>query len=154
MNCQEITSNSEIVLKAPKRPSEMRFKNVNKQKIIKIDLDACKERKEKDCDYKTNEICPTKKGKICDYLIIDESGIEYFIELKGKKVISACEQIEETIKKLSKNYRNEKPFFAFIIPVSLSPKILSTTQSWQSKMKNKYKCTLIVKNKTFEYQLK
>ena len=51
MNCQEITSNSEIVLKAPKRPSEMRFKNVNKQKIIKIDLDACKERKEKDCDY-------------------------------------------------------------------------------------------------------
>ena len=78
MNCQEINSNSEIVLKAPKRPSEMRFNNANKKEITKINLDFCKERKEKYCDYKTNEICPTKKGKFCDYLIVDEKGTEYF----------------------------------------------------------------------------
>ena len=62
MNCQEINSNSEIVLKAPKRPSEMRFNNANKKEITKINLDFCKERKEKYCDYKTNEICPTNKN--------------------------------------------------------------------------------------------
>jgi hypothetical protein len=153
MNCKEINSTSEIVLKAPKRPSEMRFNNVNKKEITKINLDFCKERKEKHCDYKTNEICPTKKGKFCDYLIIDEKGTEYFIELKGKKVLDACEQIEETIKKLSKNYPNEKPFFAFIIPVSVSPKINPTIQNWRSKMRTKYKCTLIVQNKSFEQEL-
>ncbi len=156
MNCKKITNNKIIVLNddnSKASSSEMRFNNANKKEITKIKLDFCKERKEKHCDYKTNEICPTKKGKFCDYLIIDESGTEYFIELKGKKVLDACEQIEETIKKLSKNYPNEKPFFAFIIPVAVNPKTNSTIQNWRSKMRTKYKCKLIVQNKSFEYKL-
>ncbi|MCU0289990.1 MAG: hypothetical protein MUF15_26830 [Acidobacteria bacterium] len=43
------------------------------------------------------EDCLIKVGKRCDFLIIDcEERIAYFIELKGKDLLSAVEQIDHS----------------------------------------------------------
>ena len=75
-----------------KRKCSILFENINRREVYEIRIDCC-------------VICD---GVKCDYLLLDPGGNpkEHFIELKGKNVIHAIEQITETIIKISEDSRS------------------------------------------------
>lgn len=92
-NCQEFQENHNkctdcsegklIVVEENKR--KYIFQNLSKKKVCKVKIDGC--------------VIDSQNQRKCDYLIIIcELADIYFIELKGRDLISAVEQLTETIK--------------------------------------------------------
>ncbi len=150
MTCRSLRADKSVCLKAPKRPSELRLQNPLRKPITILDLDNCPA-EESDCNFNQNkQLCPlmNKSGKRCDYIVIFDKNNEYlFVELKGKKILDACEQIEETIKKVVKNINISKPIKAFVVSTAC-PLPGTELQRLQLHFKKKYECSLIVKNRT------
>lgn len=121
-----------IVLEDGKGKSKMQVNNPHKREITKNRVDDCL----------------IKEGKRCDFLIIDHNKNEHYIEMKGKEVKYACEQIEETIKKLSKNIKTGVKF-SYVVSTAC-PLTTSQIQIMKVKFKNKYNSALYVKNKFCE----
>ncbi len=83
VDCEVTCTDKEIVFKDPGNSRcRMIFLNPNQRKVAKITVDGCK----------------IKDGKRCDFMLVTDTE-ENYIELKGKNVLHACEQIEVTIKK-------------------------------------------------------
>lgn len=112
------------------------FKNPEKHPLKKITVDGC-------------QIIENAK---CDYLVIDHSQNEYFVELKGKDLPHAVEQLEESIRRLSNMNAHTKKFA--LIVASRYPSNDTTIQRAKAIFKKKYKAELISKNVLMEILIK
>lgn len=113
--CEIEVSHKKIVLKEKK--SQIIFYNKNQKKIKKIIVDGC----------------VLTEGLRCDYLLIDDFGIEHFVELKGRNIKHAVEQITTTIESISSNPKETKKE-AFVVS-SRCPLINSEIQTYKLKLK-------------------
>lgn len=107
---------------------EMRFLNPNEREVTKVRVDGCK----------------ITVGKKCDFMLITDSD-ENYIEIKGKGVIYACEQIEETIKQLSSDVKSY-PKNSFIVSTG-TPKVNGKLQILKKKFKKNYCSSLKVQTR-------
>ena len=82
--CNELTNNSEVVVRENKR--EFRIKNKSrKYNINKVKVDGCFIKDRRRCDYLFEILQGTKIEKV------------FYVELKGKDLSHAIEQLEATI---------------------------------------------------------
>ncbi len=70
MSCKTICNDSKIIFQDGAIKSKMCFSNPNRNTVQKIQVDNCL----------------IKDGKRCDFLLIENMNVEYFIEIKGKQV--------------------------------------------------------------------
>ena len=87
--CSEKISHKNILIEE-KKSSKIIFTNENSTEVTKVQVDGCLDIQGIKCDW---------------LLIINEPYIEIYIELKGSDVEHAFDQIENTIKIVSKNYK-------------------------------------------------
>lgn len=130
-----VTETNQSNIKFEENKSKIVFKNSLREKIICIQVDGC----------------VIKSGIRCDNMLIRQSGIEYYIELKGCDVNHAIEQLEATINVLSKDVFS-LPKFAFIVATKY-PAIDVKIQRATKLFKKKYNVELIVKNTPVTYSL-
>ncbi|MGB1206345.1 MAG: hypothetical protein ACPG5B_11895 [Chitinophagales bacterium] len=122
-----------------KRQSKMTFLNAKRKEILKIHVDGC-------------QITDNNTLK-CDFLVIrEEERLECYVELKGQDVMHAVEQIENTIKLLSKDEKKQLKY-AFVIFSSRNPKTSAQLQNIKKKFKKSYNCKLIFQKKQGEFAL-
>ena len=134
MSCKEECTDTKIVFQDGASKSKMCFSNPSRKSVQKIRVDNCL----------------IKEGKRCDFLLIDDNNVEYFIELKGKQVEYACTQLMETIKKITRDMSVLK--HAFVIS-SACPLTTTEVQVYKSMFKRIYNSQLHVKNVYCEYCL-
>tara|TARA_R110002020_G_scaffold240218_4_gene452910 strand:+ start:1360 stop:1770 length:411 start_codon:yes stop_codon:yes gene_type:complete len=113
---------------------EMRFLNPNEREVSKIRVDGCK----------------ITEGKKCDFMLLTDTE-ENYIEIKGKGVLYACEQIEETIKKLSSN-TNHHPKNSFVVSTG-TPKVSGKIQILKKKFKKSYSSSLKIQTRKCEFAI-
>lgn len=135
VNCEKVLTKSKIPLKEKKRKSQMVFVNDSLKKIRKIKIDGCR----------------ITEGLRCDYLIIDDTGFEHYVELKGSKIEYAIKQITKTIDTVSSVPKNEKKE-AFIVS-SRCPLASTEIQKHQKNLIKNYNTFLTVKNGVCEHVL-
>ncbi|MBD3587917.1 hypothetical protein [Bacteroides sp. GM023] len=112
------------------------FLNPNQYSLTKITVDGCQ----------------ITEGIKCDYLILDHCHNEYFVELKGKDLPHAVEQLEASIQQLSaKNSTVKKQA---IIVSSRYPSNDTSAQRAKALFKKKYGIELISKNIQAEITIK
>jgi len=137
--CEIRTKNKRIICK--QRKSKSIFIGINKDKaeIIKIE----------DVDKHLNI-----KGKACDFLIVNtESDNAYFIELKGKEILHAIEQLQNTISEVKKNYNTNfanKKSFVIATKCPIASKDLNNLKR---KFRKETKSTLTIKNMKIEVSI-
>lgn len=92
------------------------------------------------------------KNKKCDFLIIKEDkekeDIEIFIELKGKKVKDAFNQIIESCKKYTDNTKKPKLYAAIV--TSQFPSKDTSIQNKQKELTKIFKRVPFIKNNSLE----
>lgn len=134
MSCKITCSHPNIVFVDGKSRSKMCFENPNKRIVTKIRVDDCL----------------IKSGRRCDFLLIDHNGIEHFIELKGKQVEYACEQIIATIKIICSNIKN--PRHSFVVS-SACPLTSTEVQVYKSKFRKNYNSSLKIQTRKCSYKI-
>lgn len=124
--CTRETTDKLLVVK--ERKCKCVFTNPNQRLLTKVNVDGCQ----------------ITDGIRCDYLILDHCHNEYFVELKGKDLPHAIEQLEATIQQLSdKNNTTRKQA---IIVSSRNPSNDTSVQRAKAIFKKKYNTELISKN--------
>ena len=127
MNCSTVTSDKIIVFKDKgNNKCQMIFNNPNQIAVTKTRVDDCVIKSGCRCDFKLD--CPN---------------YEHYIEIKGKDIYHACDQIEETILQLSSNIKL-KAKNSFVIATG-APNINGRIQIITKKFKIKYNSNLIIK---------
>ena len=134
-DCEEVKEDKKIVITDPKsknKRSKFCLENPEKKKIRVITVDDC----------------VIKKGIRCDYLIILPDEKEIYLELKGKDVEHAVQQIEASMKQLKSKLSSEKLCFVASTrcPIA-SPQI----QNIKKKFKKNYNAQLYIKNGKITY---
>ena len=132
-NCTIETTDKILVLEENKR--KCIFSNPENLNLIKIIVDGCQ----------------ITEGTRCGFLVLDQQKNEYFVELKGKDIPHAIEQLEATIKQLSSSASLRK---TAIIVSSRHPSNDTSIQRAKALFKKKYKVDLISKNIRLEIQIK
>ncbi|MCH4895959.1 hypothetical protein E0494_04515 [Marinilabiliaceae bacterium JC040] len=134
-NCKEISNNK--ILKLNENKSTLYVDNA--KGIVKIKVDGCA--------INDNNILK------CDYLlhILDESDNkkvikEIFIELKGKNIPHAIEQIKNTIEILSTD-KKKCPKLSFVIATKVKPSFTSIIQKNKIFFKKNYNSSLNIETK-------
>lgn len=130
VRCVTVRNDKIIALKENK--SCFRFLNPDQKEIECILVDGC----------------AVKEGIRCDYLLIDANKTEHFIELKGTDISYAAEQLEVSIKRLSRDKGIFK--YSFIVAVRC-PLSGTDIQLLKKKFKRNYHSELIIKNSPFEH---
>ena len=132
-NCEEVLTHPKIKLE--EQSSKLIFLNKENKMIRKIRIDGCL----------------ITSGIRCDYLVIPESGVEHYVELKGTDVKHAINQIKTTIQTIHKGQNNQKKE-CFIITTSCpltSTEILKFKKEFNTKLNS----SLIVKNSPYEHPI-
>lgn len=129
-NCRESSKNKLFVFKEQR--SELTLENKNLVESLRIEVDGC-------------EI--NDDGLRCDYLHIAK-GIEMYIELKGKDLVHAMEQIERTIALLSIDVQKQEKI-SYII-CSRSPLSSTEIQNYARQFKKKFNSKLIIRSSPFK----
>ena len=124
------------LLVVKERKSKCIFSNPNQHLLTKITVDGCQ----------------ITEGVKCDYLILDHCQNEYFVELKGKDLPHAVEQLEASIQQLSNKSSNIKR--QAIIVSSRNPPSDTTVQRAKKEFKKKYNVELATKNVQAEIVIK
>ncbi|KAA6322012.1 hypothetical protein EZS27_028406, partial [termite gut metagenome] len=114
--------------------SEFRLNNPGRKEIICVKVDGC----------------AIKDGIRCDWMIID-SGVEHYIELKGRDVTHALEQLKQSIQRLSNDPAKEIKF-AFVVSTRC-PLSGTDVQKMQKMFKDEFKANLTIKNSPFTFSL-
>jgi hypothetical protein len=139
-DCEEIKS--DLFIPISENNKKITFINEKRCKIRKIHIDGCV--------IKDNNMLK------CDYLIIDNKNIEYYIELKGSDINHAIEQLEATITYINadeKDKNEKKLSFIILKKVHKEPRYTTKIQNIKTKFQNKYNSKLIVKETPAEYKL-
>lgn len=92
------------------------------------------------------------KNKKCDFLIIkkDKEDIEIFIELKGKKVKDAFNQIIASCKKYTDNTKKPKLYAAIVTSHYKPPSKDTSIQNKQKELTKIFKRVPFIKNNSLE----
>lgn len=124
--CSIIVKDKRIVLSENK--SKITFLNLNQRDIERVQVDGC----------------VLKEGIKCDYMLIEDTEMEHYIELKGSDIDHAIAQLITTITKLSKCSKSHVKC-AYIISTRCP---LTTTKIQAQKLlfKKNYNSHLIIKN--------
>lgn len=101
---------------------------------------------EKQVKYIIVDGCAIVEGNKCDYLLIDSNSVEHFIELKGRDIKHALEQLETSIRQLGK----KKPRYAFIVSTRC-PLSGTDIQNAKKKFNRDFGATLVIKNRFCEH---
>lgn len=128
-SCISIREDKVISLK--EKRSTFRFLNPDQKKVKCILVDGC----------------ALTMGDRCDHLLVDENGVEHFIELKGCDIMHAVKQLESSIKQLSTNKGRN---YSFIVSTR-SPLTGPDIQIFKKKFKQRYNSELIVKTIVCEH---
>lgn len=128
-SCISIREDKVISLK--EKRSTFRFLNPDQRKVKCILVDGC----------------ALTMGDRCDYLLVDENGVEHFIELKGCDVAHAVDQLESSIKQLSMNKGRN---YSFIVSTRC-PLSGTDIQNFKKRFKQGYNSELIVKTIVCEH---
>lgn len=110
----------------------------NKRKCVFLNPDRCPLTKV------TVDGCQITDGAKCDYLVLDHYQNEYYVELKGKDLPHAIEQLEATIRQLSSPKKGIRKS-AFIV-ASRHPSNDTSIQKTKALFKKKYQTELTSKN--------
>jgi hypothetical protein len=98
--------------------------------------------------------CLIKKGRKCDFLILDcEEQKAYFIELKGKDLLSAVEQIDHSIDRLISYLADHRINARIVLSKVSSPDLRSTKYIKLERRIKKLKGNLLKKVKILEENL-
>lgn len=125
--CTQTINHKKILIK-DKKSSEITFSNEDCIEITKVKVDDCLEIEGVKCDW---------------LLIISQPYVEVYIELKGSDVDHAFKQIENTIKFLSKDYKNVIKY-CYVI-TTRCPLTSAQIQNKQKTFKKHYNAVLRVK---------
>jgi hypothetical protein len=133
--CIEKIKHKKILLddKGTKSKSKMYFFNPNENEVQKIQIDGCFD------DF---------EGSRCDWLIVDNQDIGYFVELKGVAISKACEQLENSIKNVEIDKMTTK--YAFVIGTKVAPALRTIIQNQKDKFRKKG-IKLEIKNSGYEF---
>jgi len=132
--CEELTNNPEI--QCEENGVEIIFKNDKQKPIRKIEIDDC----------------VIKEGVRCDWLILDETDTEYFVELKSKHGIKhGIDQLRNSIKILCSNLRDPNRM-SFLIH-RRRPGYGTKIQTERLRFEREFNSSLIVKKTPYEYNL-
>lgn len=132
--CTETKTDSKIIL--TENRMKMTFLN-RERKVVKV---------------VTVDNCVVTEGIRCDYLVINEKTYEFFVELKGTDIRHACDQLTASIVQLSAN-PTRKAKHSFVISSRVIPAIRTNIQNLKRQFKDRFNCTLIVKNQQCEFEL-
>lgn len=132
-NCEVQTENPILVFHEAR--SKMVFRNPHRKNLRQIQVDGCL----------------NIKGAKCDFLVISESSVEHFVELKGSDVKYAATQIEETIQIASASPKNS-PKHSFIVSTRC-PLLTPEIQNMKSRFKKNFNSSLTIKNILCEFQI-
>jgi hypothetical protein len=113
----------------------MTFVNNQGREIERIQVDGCVEGLE--------------HQPKCDWLVKDASSNEYFVELKGTKIVYACEQLQASIDALSTNTAKR---YAIVIASRVVPALTTAIQKAKATFQKK-NITLIIKTSGYEHEL-
>ncbi|MBD2277742.1 MAG: hypothetical protein HEQ13_18430 [Dolichospermum sp. DEX189] len=125
--CSEKINYKNILIEE-KKSSKIIFANENLIEVTKVQVDDCLDIQGVKCDW---------------VLIINEPYIEIYIELKGSEVEHAFDQIKNTIKIVSKNYKTVLKY-CYII-TTRCPINSAQIQVKAKSFKSKYNAVLKVK---------
>lgn len=117
------------------RLSKIVFLNASRKVIEQIRVDGC----------------VIADGLRCDYLLINETDVEHYVELKGIDVDHAIAQIKRTVQQISRN-PYQQPKICFIIS-SRCPLLTTKIQELKLLFKKQYNSSLIIKNRYCEHKL-
>jgi hypothetical protein len=118
-NCRQLKTDKLIVVEEKKK--KFTLDNQNRKNIYQVKVDGCL----------------IAEGCKCDYLFeVDEITKVYYVELKGKDISHAFEQLVSTVKFC--NSTHQKILRECHIVMSSSPKISTKIQILKKKLKNKY----------------
>ena len=132
--CEEIINHSKIPVGEGGR--KFQLLNPNNLDVRRIDL----------------ENCYLKQQKACDALLITPTNTEYYVEIKGKKIDDALEQILNSIEKASQNLPDTKR--VVIVIASRVPKETTGTQKLKKRLKKFTVQPPIIKNDFYEEHLR
>ncbi len=130
--CEEVLTISKIPVQEPHCKCSMMFENPGRRRVRKIRVDDC----------------AIKDGVRCDWLVIAQDGKEHFIELKGRDVRHAIEQLKASIPKLSADPKNS-PKCSYII-CTRCPLSGTDIQNYQKRFLKAFKSRLDVKTLCWE----
>ncbi|WP_455664450.1 hypothetical protein [Phocaeicola sp.] len=130
-----IRKTNESNIKFEEKKSKIIFQNPKRDTFYCIQVDGC----------------AIKTGVKCDNMLTNDEGLEFYIELKGCDVDHAIIQLEETIKKLSEDYRSW-PKKAFIISTR-QPAIDVKIQNAKKRFQKNYNTELLVRNTPYNYPM-
>jgi len=136
--CSE-TKSDPIITFSEKR-SKINFQNSSSQRIRVVTIDGCIFKDE-----------PTLR---CDYLLVlPTNNNELYVELKGRGISHALEQIEKTIE-WSLTALNNRPQkrYGFVVG-SQYPKDDSKLKRLEKRINNKYNCRIKYKNKQLDIKI-
>lgn len=134
--CEKYKSDEKIVLQEKK--SKITFLNPDRVKVLKIRVDGC--------------VIKDNNSLRCDYMLIPNSELEIYVELKGSDVQYAVKQIEATIQALSDDLKKKKKL-CFVVSTRV-PKQTTSIQQIQSQFKKKFNASFRVKSGQDTYNLK
>ena len=125
-----IVKTQESNIKFEENQKKIIFRNPSRLVFLKVDVDGC---------------TITGKDIRCDKLLLSSDEYqEYYVELKGTDVKHAISQIEETIKKLGEFDDCRR---AYIISTNVAPAFTTYIQMKAKFFKDKFKASLVVREK-------
>ena len=125
-----IVKTQESNIKFEENQKKIIFRNPSRLIFLKVDVDGC---------------TITGKDIRCDKLLLaSDEHQEYYVELKGTDVKHAISQIEETIKKLGEFDDCRR---AYIISTNVAPAFTTYIQMKAKFFKDKFKASLVVREK-------
>ena len=123
------------MLKNACRERKAIFENPNRLKIKEIRVDKCLE----------------FEGVKCDYLLIRPDKVEFFVELKGKAVLHAVDQLINSINALSESPKKQEKHMRVVC--SGCPMDTASIGDLRVKMKKQYNSTFVVRTNSLEEDL-
>lgn len=124
--------------------SQIKFEE-NRKKIVFINTQRLR--------YKKVQVdgCAIKEGAKCDNLLVSEDEKEeYYVELKGKDIKHAIEQIERTIDKIGEHSEDRH---SYIICSRVIPAITTFIQKKKIFFGKQYKSELVISRDSLNVRL-
>ncbi len=135
--CSALITDRKIVLDG-RKTTKLYFLNPQQREVEKIEVDGC----------------AITDGARCDWMLLlddNTSREEIYVELKGSKVWRASEQLQATIKRLSKNQL--KFSRRCFIVTSRNPMTGTDIQGLQKKFQKNFKADLFISRNNSEVSL-
>jgi hypothetical protein len=139
--CAEPSRNEKIV--CAENRCKITFINRARRKVVKYRIDGCRLLR----DLLENPGC-----KLCDYLVAVESrGEEHYVELKGKHVQDALDQLASTIRQL-KSSSPRSSVYCWVIATE-SPRESSKFQVLRRKFEREFSARVKIRTSQCEHVL-